>query len=264
MQQSEIEAIHRRHWRPGYGSIAADEVDYVQELIAEHRPRHFIEVGMASGLSGGLICLLLDEYGGETFTTLDHDNSFFGDRSKENGFLIDEIYHGDRIHVEKKPFTLSMQVPELGRTFDMAFVDANHQHPWPTIDTLCLYPYMSGSKMVLHHDLKLYKDQRVPHGIGPKYLYDQFPEELRHRAPANRGNLFSLRLTLPREELEELAVDSLLLPWSIRHTIRPRRIAWIHEFLDAHYSARVRQAFDLALERYNVGSAGPRPDRATG
>jgi hypothetical protein len=235
-------------------------MEYFQALIAEHRPRHFIEVGMASGLSGGLICLLLDEYGGETFTTLDHDNSFFGDRTKENGFLIDQIYTGDRVEVDKRPHTLAMHVPGLDRTFDMAFVDANHQHPWPTIDTLCLYPYLTGSKIVLHHDLKLYKEQQVPHGLGPKYLYDQFPEHLRDRSPANRGNLFSVRLSMSQDEFEDLVVDSLLLPWSIRHTIRPRRIGLIHEFMDAHYSPRVREAFDLALERYNTGSDERRDD----
>ena len=251
MEQSEIEAIHEKFWRPGYGSVAADEMEYFQALIAEHRPKHFLEIGTASGLSGGLISLLLEEYGGESFTTLDHDNTFFGDETKENGFLIDQIYQGEKIRVEKKPFTLAMDIPSLGREFDMVFIDANHQHPYPTIDTLCVYPFLTGSRTVLHHDLKLYKTQRVPFGIGPKYFYDQVPHSLRDRSPANEGNLYSVRLTMDKDEFEDLIVDALLLPWSLRTHIIPPRITAIQELVDAHYSPRVREAFDTAVKRYN-------------
>jgi hypothetical protein len=249
---AEIERIHGEFWSPGWGSVAADEMEYFQQLIAQHRPASFIEIGTASGLSGGLICRLLDEYGGERFTTVDHDNTFFGDPSKENGFQLPLIYPGGRVEVTRLTFTTAPDLPGKGQTYDMAFVDANHQHPWPLIDTLCLYPVMTGSKIVLEHDLDLYRKQHDKiFGIGPKYLYDQFPHTHRERATANHGNLFSLSLDLPVAAMERIARDCFALPWSLRTAINPPRLEAIRSVLREYYDASVTETFDECVEKFN-------------
>ncbi|WP_231123647.1 class I SAM-dependent methyltransferase [Nocardioides sambongensis] len=93
---------------------------------------------------------------------MDHDNTFFGDPTEANGFLIEQIYPVGAVRVDQRPFTTTLDLPELGEHFDMAFVDANHQHPFPTLDTLLIRPFLQGSSIVLHHDLKLYKNQEIP------------------------------------------------------------------------------------------------------
>jgi hypothetical protein len=259
---ADLQALYDRHWTPSLLSVTPDEMLYFQDLIAAHRPRRFLEIGTASGMSGGLIALLLEEHGGESLTTLDHDNTFFGDPTKENGFLLEEVYRGDKVRVDKRPFTVSMDLPALGREYDMAFIDANHQHPWPTIDTLCTYPFLTGSKVVLHHDLKLYKEQDVPRGIGPKYLYDQFPEHLRDRSPANHGNLFSVSLDLDRDAFETVMMDALSLPWSVLTHIQPPRAEAIRRVLDAYYSPGLRDVFDRSMRRFNrpISERWPNPE----
>jgi hypothetical protein len=262
MKLAEIEAVFRAQWKPGWGSIAAGEVIYVQGLIERHRPRSFLEVGTASGMSGGLLCRILDEYGAESFTTLDHDNTFFGDPTKENGFLIEEIYQGSRIKVSKRPFTTTPDLDDRGETFDMAFVDANHQHPWPLLDTLLVFPHLTGPRILLHHDLKLFKDQQVPVGIGPKYVYDQLPDALLERAPANRGNLFSVRMDLTATELAERAIEGLHLPWTLRFPLKPRVLGKIRKSLRRHYGDALVDAFDVCVERFNPPPAGSAADPA--
>ncbi|HEY3015034.1 MAG TPA: class I SAM-dependent methyltransferase [Nocardioides sp.] len=259
MQLAEIEALFRQHWRPGWGSIAAGEVLYVQGLIEEHRPRRFLEVGMASGMSGGLISRILDEYGGEAFTTLDHDNTFFGDPTKENGFLLEDIYPGGRVEVTKRPFTTTLDLDDLGESFDMAFIDANHQHPWPLLDTLLVFPHLTGPRILLHHDLKLFKDQQVPIGIGPKYVYDQLPDSLVDRASTNRGNLFSVRMDLTADELAERAIEGLHLPWTLRFPLKPRQLRPIRNSLRRHYGDALVEAFNVCVERFNPAPAAGRP-----
>ena len=251
MQLDEIRAIYDKYWRVGFGSIAADEAMVVQSLIQRERPQNFLEVGTASGISGGLICCMLNENGGETFTTLDHDNTFFGDRTKENGYLIEEVYRGSRVKVNKRPFTTALDLPELGMEFDMAFIDANHQHPFPMLDTLCVFPYLRSSRIVLHHDLNLFKTQEQPHGIGPKFLYDQFPHELRQRAEARGGNLYFVRMTMTKDELEAMAVDAFHLPWSIRSPMPAADVDKIRTVLGAHYSGDVLAAFDEGIRKFN-------------
>lgn len=251
MDLAEISRIHDRHWQPGWGSVTAEELLYFQDLIARHRPRSFIEVGTASGLSGGLIALLLEEYGGRRLTTLDHDNTFFGDETKENGFLLEAIYPSGPVTIERRPFTISVDVPSLGGTWDMGFVDANHWHPWPLLDTLALAPYLRGDRILLHHDLDLYRKQTKVYGIGPKYLWDQWPDSHRDRATTNHGNLFSLSLDLPEDRIEQIAVDALSLPWSLRLRIRPAQLERVRSFLADHYSPRVLATFDETAGKFN-------------
>jgi len=252
MDSTEIARIHEQHWAPGWGSVTADEMEYFQDLIKQHRPASFIEIGTASGLSGGLICLLLDEFGGERFTTVDHDNTFFGDPTKENGFQLPLIYPGGRVEVNRLTFTTAPDVPGLGQSFEMGFVDANHQHPWPLIDTLCLYPVMTGSKVLLHHDLDLYRKQTDKiYGIGPKYLYDQFPHTHRDRSTANNGNLFSLSLDLPISRIESMAKDAFALPWSMRHAIGRPRVKAIRGVLREYYDPSVLETFNECVQKFN-------------
>ena len=210
--EDSLNEIYRNHWKMGWGSIAKDEVLFVQELIENYRPRDFIEIGMASGLSGGILANILEEIGAKTFTTIDYDNTFFGDSSKENGFLLSEIYSGSAVTVEKHPFTTSLDLSRLGKKFQMAFIDANHQHPWPALDTLCLYPFLEGEKIIIHHDLKLFKEQDVVYGIGPKYLYDQFADEFRIDSDANRGNIYALHLkNTDPEYIAKISINALSL-----------------------------------------------------
>ncbi|MEO1043117.1 MAG: class I SAM-dependent methyltransferase [Pseudomonadota bacterium] len=252
MTPEDISAVFRKHWRKGFGSIAAGEVAFLQDLIREQRPKSFVEIGTASGLSAGLIASIMEENGGERLITIDHDDTFFGDPSKPNGFLIKEVYQGTAIEVTKLPFKTALDVPVLGEMFDMAFVDANHQHPWTTIDTLCIVPFLRGENPILvHHDLLLYRKQNVPFGIGPKILFDQFPTNQRIVEPADEPNIFALRLGQDRGQIEKALIASFLMPWTLRTEIQPHFLAAIRSTIENHYSSNLLDAFDLGVKRYN-------------
>ena len=207
---------------------------------------------MASGLSGGILANILEEIGAKTFTTIDYDNTFFGDTSKENGFLLSEIYSGSEVTVEKHPFTTSLDLSKLGKKFQMAFIDANHQHPWPALDTLCLYPFLEGEKIIIHHDLKLFKEQDVVYGIGPKYLYDQFADEYRIDSDANRGNIYALHLkNTDPEYIAKISINALSLPWSLRHPLSDENIQTIESILREHYNSTLADTFTHCTTKFN-------------
>ncbi|MEM6912520.1 MAG: class I SAM-dependent methyltransferase [Pseudomonadota bacterium] len=257
MTPEDISVVFKKHWRKGFGSIAATELEFLQDLIRERRPKSFVEIGTASGLSAGLIATIMEENGGERFVTIDHDDTFFGDPSKPNGFLINEVYQGDGIDVTKLPFKTALDVPVLGQEFDMAFVDANHQHPWTTIDTLCLVPFLRGADpIIVHHDLLLYRKQDVPFGIGPKILFDQFPSDQRMVEPIDDPNIFALTLGSDRLAIEKALIASFLMPWTLRTPIQPHFLAAIRSTIENHYSPRLLAAFDLGVKRYNKSFVG--------
>ena len=258
MELSEIRHVFQEHWKKGSSSVSAEEAEFIQSLIVKHRPERFIEIGTASGLSGGLICRFLEENGGKEFITVDHDNTFFGDPSLPNGFALDKIYTGNAVKVDKRPHRTALNVPEWNETYDMAFVDANHQHPWPLIDTLCLYPFMTGSKLIVHHDLRLYRTQDIAYGIGPKYLFDQFLPKQRFVSPATHRNTFYVDVNMRKERMADIAEAAFLLPWSLRAPMPDDVADQVRQILKTHYTPAVRKAFDTGFERFNSLS----PDRA--
>ncbi len=256
MRDDRIKQIFDQVWKPGYGSVSCGELSFIQTLIQRNRPRRFIEIGMASGLSGGFIASFMAENGGEYFTSLDHDNTFFGDTSKTNGFLMEEICAGGTIAIEKRPFRTSIDLPDLfpgtfDQAFDMAFVDANHAHPWPIIDTLCLCPFMRGSRIVIHHDLNLFRKQDAVVGIGPKYLHDQFPADRRINHPAS-SNIFAVSLDMPLHVFEDVVINALSLPWSLRSPLPVIFLEKFLSFVERFYGKALLGGAEAAAKKFNV------------
>lgn len=215
MNLREINEIMGMFWKKGYGSITSEEAFQINNLISEVRPVNFLEIGTASGLSGGLICQFLEEYSGvSNFTTVDYDNTFFSDKEKENGFLINEIYKGYKVKVSEKKFNISVDIAEGNIIYDMAFIDANHMHPWPTLDTLALLPKLKKGSFLIHHDYNLFKIQSKAIGIGPKFLFDQWEPIGRIRYPGNEGNMFGFIINENVEYYSNILTDSLNLPWT--------------------------------------------------
>lgn len=252
MELSEVEQMFELHWKRGWGSINSAEAMFIQEKIRQHRPKKFVEIGMASGMSGGLIARFLFENGGEEIVTLDHDNTFFGDKSKENGFLIEKILEGHPVKILKKPFTVSLDIGDLeDGPFDMAFVDANHHHPWPMLDTMCLFPYMCGPKLVIHHDRIIHKNQDIVYGIGPKYLYDQFPCERRELSEDGQENIFAISIDIETFELEKIFHDAIYLPWTMKIPMSEKYVERFKKFLGRNYNDSVLNAFVASEKRFN-------------
>ncbi len=111
--RAEIEQAHAKHWRDGMGTLTVPELANFLHLISKHRPSTFIEIGTASGLSGGLIARMLEAHGGRHFVTVDHDNTFFGDQTKENGYLIPTIYGDGPVKIVRHTGKTSIDVPSL-------------------------------------------------------------------------------------------------------------------------------------------------------
>lgn len=252
MRLTEIETLFRDVWRPGYGSVAIDELLFIQELVAKHRPRRVLEIGMASGLSTGFLARFMAENGGESLVSIDHDDTFFGDPTKPNGFLVSELYSGGATQVDLIKFCTSLDLAGISGQFDMAFVDANHQHPWPAIDTMALFPRMTGAKIVIHHDLRLFAKQDVMFGIGPKYLFDQFSDAHRIRSEANDGNIFAVDLHVDQPRFERMMADLLKLPWSLRGPLPPATVEKIRTMLRTHYSPGLLEHFNKVVATQNM------------
>ena len=249
MDRTSIAAIHARFWRKGWGSVTVDEAGFILDAVSKWRPRRFVEIGTASGLSGGFIRLMLAAHGGERFVTHDVSGRFFGDLSRETGFLLDEIAGAEGVSLSRHVGRGAEDLTSRGERFDMAFVDANHRHPWPLLDTLFLSEVLEGSRIVIHHDLLLHRRGAEPAGIGPKHLFDQAPEA--RRTAGGGGNVFLLDLSMKRAELAALAVSALHLPWSLDRPMGAEAREAARAMLKRSLPGHVLSAFDRAAAKFD-------------
>ena len=229
--------------RPGFGTTTPDELDYIQRLIAQHRPKRFLEIGTASGLTTGFIARFMEENGGTSVTSIDLSAKFFGQKDKPVGYLAREIYDGHAVDITIHPRLSALDLAQLYGPWDMAFIDANHQHPWPTVDTLALAPHLSGPKIVVHHDLQLYRRFRFLRGIGPRVLFNEMPDSHRHADIAGGWNIFSIDLTLEDAVMEQVAIGALSMPWTSRPTLTASETERFENILGAHYSPDLLKEF---------------------
>ena len=251
--RKEICKIFDSHWKPGWGSVCKDDLEFILDLIATYSPKDFLEIGTASGLSGGFISTFMSHFNGKSFTTIDHDNTFFGDSSKPNGFLLNQIFNGSTPSVDFQPFKKSSDIPELNKHFSMCFIDANHHHPWPTLDLMMAAPFLKDDKIVILDDLDLYKKQPFPCiGIGPKILHDQFPDSIKLKG--KNSDIFGLKLSnIRRSDFEECIMNSLMVPWTTRSKLKNTNASKKYlEVTKKLFSNELHQCLITTLNKFDV------------
>jgi hypothetical protein len=112
---------------------------------------------------------------GPDFEVISYDLStrFYADESRRTGDAARELLEPDLLeHVVFHSPATAQTVPahHARETLSLVFLDANHAHPWPTLDLLatldCLLP---GAEVVLH-DINL-PERNIP-VWGVKHLFE--------------------------------------------------------------------------------------------
>lgn len=222
MNIEEVVALHEKHVGINFGTTTPEELFFLQSVIRNYKPKRILEIGTASGLTTGFLARFLEETGGTDVTSIDTDNSFFGDRSRNVGYLAREIYDGSAVSIDIHPKKSALDLADLHGPWDMVFVDASHNHPSPTLDTLAVAPHLAGAKIVVHHDLQLFRRHKFFLGVGPRLLFNETPEKFRHAGAANGWNIFLMDLRMDHDVLEEVALNALSIPWTARPSITMR------------------------------------------
>ena len=249
---ADIEEVFRRHHKKGYGTIQVVEANFVRAAVERHKPKRFLEIGTGSGLSTGLIARFMSEHGGEYLCSVDNSVAFWGDPSKPVGFLAKQIHTGDTpvVQLECRPASFAY-LCQNEAPYDMVFIDANHDHPWPTLDTIAALPALKRGGLVFHHDLALHRVRADSWGIGPKFLYDQFPEHSRCLIDHPTKNIYALRIEDDYRAYSEPLQHALLIPWTIKQRISPELISALRDFVRSRWDATLQGALDTAVERFN-------------
>jgi len=249
-QVASVKELHERLWKTGYGSISAAEAEFLAAAIDREKPASFVEIGTATGLSTVLIATALQRNGAGALTTIDYSKKFYGDLSKNIGFLVDEHFGEGSGGIRR---LTGLTSADLATTIEgpvgMAFIDANHGHPWPTLDTLMIWPFLAEGALLFHHDLRSYQKFGASRSCGPKYLYDSIPDSQKTVIADVDRNMFWLRKNIEAAQFARRLTDCLLLPWDSAGRIGFLLARRIHDQLQAQYPPIVAHAFAIGFDR---------------
>ena len=207
------------------GGIGSRDYFFLTALVSILAPRRVVEIGTLTGFSAAIIAAAIYRQHGKrdeiSVETLDVRTECSIDETKKIGFeipeLIPDLAATVRVHTQRE----SDFAGELGARdeFGLAFIDADHRHPWPLLDVLRLAPYVQGGGWILLHDIQL-----GTHGVklraagealeggtpyGAEWLFDQWPfRKIRSfhigavELPSRKADLVPFALRLMEEPFE--------------------------------------------------------------
>jgi predicted O-methyltransferase YrrM len=190
----EVEFLHRMvdHDDVRYpGGIGSRDYFFLTCLVSILAPRRVIEIGTLTGFSTAIIAAAIHhqhpDHAGITVDTIDSQTHCIIDESRRIGFeipdLIPDLVSTIRIHTSRE----SDVVREIAKPgeFGLAFIDADHRHPWPLLDILRLAPNLQPRGWIVLHDIQLGsygkaerdagKQSETGTPYGAEWLFDRWP-----------------------------------------------------------------------------------------
>jgi glycosyltransferase involved in cell wall biosynthesis/predicted O-methyltransferase YrrM len=166
-------------WATGY--ISRGDAEFLFEMIAAHRPRAVVELGVASGASSAAILCAMDQLpeipGGRVLYSCDVRPTCYFNETFATGRACTEMYPVARTRwrteFDADARRLARALPR--GSVDLTFIDANHAHPWPLLDLLHVTAVAKPRSWVVLHDVDLpihYPEYQV---YGPRWLFEAWP-----------------------------------------------------------------------------------------
>jgi predicted O-methyltransferase YrrM len=208
------------------GGIGSRDYFFLTALVSILAPRRVIEIGTLTGFSTAIIAAAIHRQHGKnseiTVETIDSHTHCSIDQTRPIGFeipeLIPDLVSSVRIHTGRESdFVREIAAPGA---FGLAFIDADHRHPWPLLDVLRLAPCIKSGGWILLHDIQLGTYGQAEREAG-KELEGGTPfgaEWLFERWPFRKIRSFHIgAIELPQEKgaLIPFAVDLMDEPFEL-------------------------------------------------
>ncbi len=193
------------------GHISLKDAGFLFEMVREIDPLEIIEIGVASGCSSAVLLRALDSLGGERrLHSFDIADCCYFATERAVGDAVAELapdYSRNwRLHTGEGATHAAQRL--AGRSIPLVFIDADHRHPYPTLDLLGVLPAVSENAWVILHDIALEEKWQV---FGPKYLYSGWTGE--KRTPYAGCNIGAIRLNGRQKETRNKCEQILSVPW---------------------------------------------------
>jgi predicted O-methyltransferase YrrM len=226
----EIEFLHRIVDRDGVrypGGIGSRDYFFLTSLVSVLAPRRVVEIGTLTGFSTAIIAAAIDRQHGIrdqiAVDTIDSHTQCIIDESRPVGFeiaeLVPDLVSAVQIHTGRESDVVA-EIASPGE-FGLAFIDADHRHPWPLLDVLRLAPYIQSRGWIILHDIQLgtygqaeraagrSRDTGTPYGA--EWLFERWP--FRKIRSCHIG---AVELPMEKKTLLPFALDLMDEPFEVR------------------------------------------------
>ena len=219
MRREERHALYRMFTPPDWakGHIAHDDAMFLYEMIKAVSPRTMLELGVASGTSSAAILYTLDQLTdpqSRKLISADVRPTCYFDPSRATGEAVSAMYPAAMAQWQLwTAHTAHRLLAELAPgSVDLLFIDANHSHPWPTLDLLHLAPVMKPGAWIVLHDVELPHLHPKYQAWGPNFLFEAWPFNKVHEQ-GSTANIGAVQLPAHLPDVIPVALSLLERAW---------------------------------------------------
>lgn len=175
---------HEHYYNPG--SLGIPGIFFLVGFASILGAKRSIEIGTASGFSAAMLTAAMvngyeerqEALPKTLLHTVDRKDKCLFDGSKPIGFMIQKMVPHLAQHIQLnclQDASLCASLVEK-ESIDFAFIDGNHQHPWPLLDVLYLLPLMKPGSWFMLDDVDLpdLYDATLARR-GPRYVLESWP-----------------------------------------------------------------------------------------
>lgn len=212
-----------RLWQlaPAWYAKSLDEIDIEQLTFAaaaidRYKPKRIVEIGVASGWTSAFLLKMAQKHHPDAeLHGIDIAEKVYFDETKTVGSALLETFPElapfYKLHLGYSALDAG-ELLEDGFRADMVFIDGNHAHPWPTVDLLCMLPFIDHSIPVILHDLEYF----APGGQGARYLFDAWAHHKDQNLDGGKPlNIGIIELSDDQSDNINSLCAALELPWQI-------------------------------------------------
>lgn len=229
--------LARMMGRPAWvqACIALHDAMALAEFVRALRPGRILEIGTASGTSAAAMLWAMEASGagrrddggpGVWIESFDVEARCYFDPSRAVGSAAPEMVPALASHLRTHVGGAREARGLLsGERFPLAFIDACHNHPWPTLDLLWIAPLLCPGAWVVLHDVayaRILDHKRAREGkparrseFGPEALFEAWPG-VKVAGDGWTGNIGALRIDDPATLTPDSLGRSLRRPWEVR------------------------------------------------
>ena len=249
----EIETVFQQFYFDGMGAVSRYDALFLCDLIKESRPGKCFEVGVASGMSTTFLLKALAKIGPETeLVSVDISQQYYADRTKQVGYVVDDAIPelGCNFGLHFNHWSADAEKFAADGKFDFVFIDAHHSHPWATLDTMLILPFVKQGAWIALHDIALYQTPRFASETGPFNAYQSFPAPKKKTQFENQ-NIGAFQITGSHRDYEEQLLASLAQTWTVSGVIKQSFYDRIFEMVERLYSAPFAAQVRGQIEAHN-------------
>jgi predicted O-methyltransferase YrrM len=202
-------------WAKTEVSTSVERFAFLMGVVEAVKPRTVVEIGVSAGtLSGAILEQGVSLVEDMLLCGIDFGSHCYFDENRRIGEVVEDCFPDLLPHFDLHTGKTALDADDvIQRPVDFVYIDADHRHPWASIDLLFLLPHLKEGAVVGFHDTNA--SVLTSHAHAAVYTYNSLDAE-----KFNDVEYDTLGSGFCVYRADSGFVDSLLksflLPWEIR------------------------------------------------